>query len=90
MNIERIVILALIILAAVIMEAVKASGWDYYYEPVEIYDVYPTLPGIDIRDYSRPGYRIEIDRYDNERAYPTIPGTNMRDYSQPGYRIDWR
>ena len=45
--------------------------------------VYPTLPGTSIRDYSRPGVKIEGDK-----AYPTLPGTSIRDYSKPGYKID--
>ena len=42
--------------------------------------VYPTLPGTNIRDYSKPGY-IE----QGKDIYPTLPGTNIRDYSEPGY-----
>lgn len=42
--------------------------------------IYPTLPGTNIRDYSRPGY-IE----QGKDIYPTLPGTNIRDYSEPGY-----
>lgn len=42
--------------------------------------IYPTLPGTNIRDYSKPGY-IEQGR----DIYPTLPGTNIRDYSEPGY-----
>ena len=45
--------------------------------------VYPTLPGTSIRDYSRPGVKIEGDK-----AYPTLPGISIRDYSKPGYKID--
>lgn len=45
--------------------------------------IYPTLPGTSIRDYSRPGVKIEGDK-----AYPTLPGTGIRDYSKPGYKID--
>ncbi len=68
----------------------EAHDWDYYYEPAESYYVQPTLPGLDAPDYSRPGMRIEVDRYGNEQAYPTLPGLDARDYSQPGYRIDRR
>ena len=45
--------------------------------------VYPTLPGTSIRDYSRPGAKIE-----GNKVYPTLPGTSIRDYSKPGYKID--
>ena len=47
--------------------------------------VNPTLPGTNIRDYSRSGARIEGDN-----IYPTLPGTSYRDYSKPGYRIEQR
>ena len=45
--------------------------------------VYPTMPGTNIRDYSRPGMKIE-----DNNIYPTIPGTDIRDYSRPGARIE--
>ena len=40
---------------------------------------YPTLPGTSVRDYSKPGSRV-----DGNAIYPTLPGTNVRDYSKPG------
>ena len=45
--------------------------------------VYPTLPGTNLRDYSKPGARIEGDM-----IYPTLPGSSLRDYSKPGARIE--
>jgi len=45
--------------------------------------IYPTVPGTNIKDYSKPGIRIE-----GNTAYPTIPGTKIRDYSRPGVRIE--
>ncbi len=45
--------------------------------------IYPTIPGTNFRDYSRPGIKIE-----GNNVYPTIPGTNFRDYSRPGARIE--
>jgi len=45
--------------------------------------VYPTLPGTNLRDYSKPGARIEDDK-----IYPTLPGSSLRDYSKPGARIE--
>ena len=45
--------------------------------------IYPTIPGTSIRDYSRPGAKIE-----GNKVYPTIPGTSIRDYSKPGYKIE--
>lgn len=91
-NKERYLFLFMIIAVVLvtIFRSANASEWGHYYEPAAVYDIYPTLPGIDVRDYSRPGYRIEVDRFDNERAFPTLPGTSIRDYSQPGYRIDRR
>ena len=45
--------------------------------------LYPTLPGTGVRDYSKPGWKVEGDK-----IYPTRPGTNLRDYSKPGYRLE--
>ena len=45
--------------------------------------VYPTLPGTNLRDYSKLGARTEGDK-----IYPTLPGSNLRDYSKPGARIE--
>ena len=50
--------------------------------------VYPTIKGTKIRDYSKPGYKIETDKKGNKVAYPTVKGTNIRDYSKPGYKIE--
>lgn len=50
--------------------------------------VYPTVKGTNVRDYSKPGYKIETDKKGNKVAYPTVKGTNIRDYSKPGYRIE--
>ncbi len=45
--------------------------------------IYPTIPGTSIRDYSRPGFKVE-----GENIYPTLPGTSVRDYSKPGFKVD--
>ncbi len=91
---ERCAFLCIIIVVVLVtvFSSVEASDWDYYYEPIEIYHAYPTVPGtMGLRDYDRPGWRIEIDRFGNERGYQTVPGTrNLRDYDRPGYRIDRR
>lgn len=94
---ERCILLGIIgaVVLVTIFTNTDADDWDYYYddhyyEPIEIYEVYPTIPGTSIRDYNQPGYRIEADRYGNERGYPLIPGTNIRDYNQPGYHIERR
>lgn len=50
-------------------------------------NIYPTLRGTQIRDYSRPGVRIEEDAH-GTRVYPTAPYGNVRDYRQPGWRIE--
>ncbi|MCQ9375913.1 hypothetical protein NMQ14_16815 [Methyloversatilis sp. XJ19-13] len=50
-------------------------------------NIYPTLRGTQIRDYSRPGVRIEEDAYGTS-VYPTAPYGNVRDYRQPGWRIE--
>ena len=50
--------------------------------------VYPTIKGTKIRDYSKPGYRLEKDRKGNTIAYPTLKGTSIRDYSKPGFRVE--
>lgn len=52
-------------------------------------DVYPTLRGTRIRDYSKPGVRIEEDAYGTS-VHPTLPYSNVRDYDQPGWRIERR
>ena len=44
--------------------------------------LYPTVPGTEIRDYSKPGYIIK-----GKNIYPTYPGTDMRDFTKPGYKI---
>lgn len=50
--------------------------------------IYPTLPGTTLRDYSKPGIRVERDSLGNEYAYPILPGSNLRDYSQPGIKVE--
>ncbi len=40
--------------------------------------IYPTLPGSSLRDYSKPGARIQGDT-----MVPTLPGSGLRDYSKP-------
>jgi hypothetical protein len=45
--------------------------------------IYQTHPGTNIRDYSKPGYRIE-----GNNIYQTYPGTNIKDFSKPGYKIE--
>lgn len=49
--------------------------------------IYPTLRGTQIRDYSKPGMRIEEDAYGTS-VYPTAPYSNVRDYRKPGWRIE--
>jgi len=49
--------------------------------------VYPTLRGTQIRDYSKPGVRIEEDAYGTS-VHPTAPYSNVRDYRKPGWRIE--
>lgn len=44
--------------------------------------IHPTYPGTSVRDWSKPGVRIE-----GNRAYPTLPGTSVRDWSKPGFII---
>lgn len=65
-------------------------------------EIYPTLPGTSIRDYSQPGWIVVPEgrksystdptsrsyRLRNEtNIYPTIPGTSMRDFSKPGFKV---
>jgi hypothetical protein len=45
--------------------------------------IYPTLPGTNVRDYSKPGMVVR-ESSDGKSVYPTSPGTNIRDYSKPG------
>lgn len=95
---ERCAFLCIIVVVLVtVFSSVEAGDWgyyydDYYYEPIETYHVYPTVPGtMGLRDYDQPGWRIEVDRFGNERGYQTVPGTrDLRDYDRPGYRIDRR
>lgn len=42
---------------------------------------YPTIPGTQFRNYSKPGVVIQEDG----KVYQTVPGTNFRDYSAPAY-----
>lgn len=69
--------------------SMEATIPDYYNqnswqtEKEDDYSIYPTLPGTEIRDYSRPGATIE-----GNTIYKTLPGTNIRDYSKPGYKIE--
>lgn len=50
---------------------IKDNGESYY-----------TLPGIDVRDYTKPGFVINGDR-----IQPTLPGGVGPDYTQPGYIV---
>jgi hypothetical protein len=52
------------------------------------YTVYPTVPGTNIRDRSKPGYRVEQDYGGKTHVHPTWPGTSIRDYSKPGLRME--
>jgi hypothetical protein len=61
----------LVICGLILLLAAEAFG--------QSQDIYPTLPGTSIRDFSKLGVHIEGDK-----AYPTLPGTNLRDYSKPG------
>ena len=45
--------------------------------------VYPTIPGTNVRDYSRPGMVVK-ESAGRVVVNPTLPGTNVRDYSKPG------
>jgi len=51
---------------------IKSIGESYY-----------TVPGIDVRDYTRPGFVI-----DGKRMQPTLPGGNGPDYTKPGMDIE--
>ncbi len=42
--------------------------------------IYQTLPGTNIRDYSKPGLV-----HQGNTVYQTLPGSSIRDYSKPGY-----
>lgn len=54
-------------------------------------EIYPTYPGTNLRDYSKPGYTVREDPHGTGRTvYPSYPGTSMRDYSKPGYGPSWR
>jgi hypothetical protein len=46
-------------------------------------EIQPTLPGSNVRDFSKPGYKVEGDN-----IYPTLPGSNVRDFSKPGYKVE--
>ncbi len=50
-------------------------------------DIYPTVRGTQIRDYSKPGTRIEEDA-NGSTVYQTMPYGNVRDYRKPGWRIE--
>lgn len=88
------VITAVAILFIVLINAADAADHrfdrNYFDEPTSSYEVYPTLPGTDIRDYSEPGLVIERYHDGTEVGYPTLPGTAIPNYSQPGYRIERR
>ena len=42
----------------------------------------PTIPGTDIRDYGKGGYKID----DKGNWTPTIRGTEIQDFSRGGYK----
>ena len=44
----------------------------------------PTLPGTNIRDYSKPCIVVE----DDGDIYQTLPGSSAKDYSKPGYKVE--
>ena len=62
---------------------------DYYNQDIwqteqkDDYIIYRTFPGTTIKDFSKPGLKIE-----NGVAYPTFPGTEIKDFSKPGYKIE--
>ena len=74
----------------------SSSSSAYSYKPPTLYapngasgyTAYPTLPGTTLRDYSKPGTRVETDSRGNTIAYPTLPGSTLRDYNQPGIKIE--
>jgi hypothetical protein len=60
-----------------------------YVTPALAQTDYPSLPGSNVQDFSRPGYRIEsTPTWGNTNVYPTVPGTNFRDFTRPGITID--
>ena len=46
--------------------------------------IYTTIPGTQLRDWSRPGY--QVDHFQGG-VYRTLPGTSVRDWSAPGWVI---
>jgi hypothetical protein len=47
------------------------------------YIIQPTLPGTNIIDYNRSGYKRE-----GNTIYQTLPGTEIKDFSKPGIKIE--
>lgn len=45
--------------------------------------IYQTIPGTNIRDYTKSGIRV-----DGNHVYQTIPGTDIRDLTKPGAIMD--
>jgi hypothetical protein len=46
--------------------------------------VYPTVPGTNMRDYTKSGLKIE-----DNIIKQTIPGTSMEDFSKPRIKIEY-
>ena len=52
-------------------------------------NVYQTLPGTSVRDYSKPGMKVQKSTFGGgTNVYQTLPGTSIRDYSKPGWKIE--
>jgi hypothetical protein len=52
-------------------------------------EIYQTLPGSTVRDYSAPPQRYQVDELGgNTVLHPTLPYTSARDYSRPSAVID--
>lgn len=90
------VIITLLILACASVGAQDYCDWDCHLPYTEYREIWPTYPGTEIPDYTRPGYLSErrisplTGRVTEESVYPTHPGTMIPDYTRPGYTIDYR
>ncbi len=50
--------------------------------------VYHTLPGTNVRDWTKSSVVVEHRGDNSSIGYKTIPGTNVRDWTAPGILIE--
>lgn len=51
-------------------------------------EVYPTIPGTNLRDFTRPGTIYENDGHGRIVVQPTEPGMSIPSFSEPGAIVE--